>query len=83
MKNFGSNTVIYTKPSCPYCIQAKQLLQSRNIQFDEIVIDGTNYTKAQMCEDLGLPLNTVPQIVLKGTFIPGGCTGLMKHFQVV
>jgi glutaredoxin 3 len=29
---------IYTKPSCPHCIQAKNLLTTKNIPFKEITV---------------------------------------------
>ena len=31
--------VIYTKDSCPYCAMAKQLLQSKGVEWTEINID--------------------------------------------
>lgn len=81
MKVFGNSTVIYTKATCPYCVKAKQILRDRGIDFTEITIDGITHTKESMQADLGnKDLNTVPQIVLNGVFIPGGCSGLEKHF---
>lgn len=75
---------IYTKPVCPYCVEAKRLLKERNISFTEIVVDGTTVTKETMNAALGMTnLQTVPQIVLNGQFIPGGCSGLKKHLGAV
>lgn len=82
MKNYGSTTVIYTKPTCPFCVMAKQILTERGYKFEEIVIDNAKNTKQSMCADLGVEVNTVPQIVLNGTFIPGGCSGLKQHFGI-
>lgn len=80
MKNYGTDTVIYTKATCPYCIEAKRVLTERGIKYTEILIDGVSVTKQDMMNDLGRSdLTTVPQIVLQGQFIPGGCTGLKKH----
>lgn len=81
-KDFGTNTVLYTKPGCGWCQKAKQLLQSKGVQFSEITVDGNTVTKESMNADLGrTDLNTVPQVVLNGTFIPGGYTGLAKHYE--
>lgn len=83
MKNFSNSTVIYTKPSCPHCIEAKRVLAANGYTFTEVVVDGVNNTKQSMMSDLGqTDLNTVPQIVLQGTFIPGGCSGLKQHLGV-
>lgn len=74
--------VIYTKTTCPYCSKAKDLLKSRNISYDEKIIDGVNLTKEDMQAEIGVSgLNTVPQIVLDGKFIAGGYTGLRVHFE--
>lgn len=79
--DFGSRTVIYTKPTCPHCVAAKALLTAKNITFEEIQIDGTKITKQTMNEALGRnDLVTVPQIVLEGKFIPGGNSGLRKYY---
>lgn len=83
MRDFGTATVIYTKPQCPYCVEAKRILTERGVRFAEVVIDGTVNTRQTMCADLGRDdLNTVPQIVLEGTYIPGGCAGLKKHYGI-
>lgn len=84
MTTFLSNkTIIYTKPSCPHCVSAKQLLDSKGIVYEEIVVDGTTVTKAIMNEALGrTDLTTVPQIVLQGKFIPGGASGLRAYYGV-
>ena len=33
-----SKIVIFSKDDCPYCVRAKTLLNTKNIQFEEIVI---------------------------------------------
>jgi len=57
---------IYTKASCGYCLQAKKLLQQKNIPYTEHTI-GTQVTKEDIEAKIkGLGLNvsvrTVPQI---------------------
>ncbi|MEW6280306.1 MAG: glutaredoxin 3 [Candidatus Eremiobacterota bacterium] len=39
---------IYTWQTCPYCIRAKKLLQSRGVQFIEYAIDGDEEARSQM-----------------------------------
>lgn len=78
--DFGNRTVVYSKPSCPHCVAAKQLLTSKGIAFEEIQINGS-FTKEAMNRELGrTDLVTVPQIVLEGKFIPGGNSGLRKFY---
>lgn len=73
--------LIYTKPHCPFCVRAKELLTIKGISYNEIFVDGSLMTKEKMNKELGQAgLTTVPQIVLNGEFIPGGYTGLVKHF---
>ena len=60
---------IYTKPSCPYCIQAKILLKNKNVEIVEHTIGINNITKEtvqQLVNNLGLTteVRTVPQIFL-------------------
>lgn len=72
--------IIWSKDNCPYCVQAKQLLKIKGIEFEEKKI-GTDYTKEDLLE--AVPgAQTVPQIFLDGTLI-GGFTELRKHFDKV
>jgi len=67
---------IYTKNHCPFCDQAKSLLNRKNIQFEEVKID-ENPEARQFIVEAGH--RTVPQIY-KGQklFVEGGYTGLSK-----
>ena len=70
--------IIWSKYHCPYCEQAKSLLQSKGIQFEEKKI-GDGYTKEELLE--AVPnARTVPQIFIDGTLI-GGFTELRQHLQ--
>ena len=67
---------IYSKTVCPYCVQAKNFLQAKNIAFREINIeqdaDAREFITSQ-------GLRTVPQIFFNGKiFVEGGWTGLSK-----
>ena len=66
---------IYTTGFCPYCSQAKQLLQQRGVtELDEVRIDMLPGERQKMMEITGR--RTVPQIFIGGAHI-GGCDDLM------
>jgi len=65
---------IYTWAACPYCIQAKQLLKSKKINFTEYGIDGDEMARAEMAER-ALGRRSLPQIFIDDDHI-GGCDDL-------
>lgn len=67
---------IYSKNHCPFCDQAKALLNRKNIAFEEVKID-ENADARQFILEAGH--RTVPQIY-KGqqVFVEGGYSGLAK-----
>ncbi len=72
--------VIWSKLCCPFCDQAKALLEKKGIDFVEYKI-GEGYTKEQLLE--AVPnARTVPQIFLDDKLI-GGFTELKKYFTEV
>lgn len=77
-----SETIIYSKPSCPYCVRAKEILTEQGVSFREVTFGQPGFeSKQQLQESIGAVVNTVPQIVLNGTYI-GGCDKLAAHFGV-
>lgn len=61
--------IVWSKYHCPYCDQAKALLTSKGIQFEEKKI-GDGYTKEELLE--AVPnARTVPQIFLDGELVGG------------
>lgn len=67
--------VIWSRYHCPYCEQAKALLTSKGIQFEEKKI-GDGYSKEELLE--AVPnARTVPQIFLDGELV-GGFNELKK-----
>jgi len=67
--------VVWSKYNCPFCEQAKALLKSKGIAFEEKKI-GDGYTKEELLE--AVPnARTVPQIFLDGELI-GGFTELKQ-----
>ena len=70
--------VIWSKYHCPCCDQAKALLKSKNIEFEERKI-GDGYTKEELLE--AVPnARTVPQIFLNEKLI-GGFNELQIYIQ--
>jgi glutaredoxin len=55
-------TTIYTKPGCPYCASAKQDLEARGIDYDEIDVYLTPGAREQLAELTG-GMNIVPVVV--------------------
>lgn len=67
---------VYSKTVCPYCVNAKNLLKARGIDFQEVNIEedaaGKDFLVSQ-------GHRTVPQLYLNGElFVEGGWTGLSK-----
>jgi len=65
---------IYTKPYCPYCERAKDLLEQKGVEFNEIVASHDPALRTEMNERSGR--YTYPQIFIGGTHV-GGCDDLM------
>ena len=67
--------IVWSKYHCPYCDQAKALLTSKGIVFEEKKI-GDGYTKEELLE--AVPnARSVPQIFLDGELV-GGFTELKQ-----
>ena len=61
--------VIYTKNSCPYCAMAKQLLQSKGVEWTEFNIETEAGRREEMIERSGRM--TVPQIFIGESHVGG------------
>lgn len=61
--------IVWSKPQCPYCDQAKQLLTMKGIAYEERKI-GSGWTKEQLLEAVPTA-RTVPQIFLDGELVGG------------
>ena len=59
---------LFTKPGCPFCAKAKQMLQERGIQYEEIVL-GQDATTVSLRAVSGRA--TVPQVFIGGRHIGG------------
>ena len=65
---------IYTKMYCPYCDAAKNLLREKNVEFEEIPVDGDGAGQRAMARRAS-GRSTVPQIFIGATHV-GGCDDL-------
>ena len=79
-----TNTVVWSKDNCPYCVRAKLLLQSKGIAYEERRIgadkpDGGVWTREELLE-AAPNARTVPQIWLYGEYI-GGCDSLEAYME--
>ena len=59
---------LFTKPGCPFCAKAKQMLSDRHIAFEEIIL-GKDATSTSLKAVTGE--GTVPQIFIGGEHIGG------------
>lgn len=62
---------IYTWSTCPYCRRAKELLNSKGVDYEEYDITGDEAARAKMVERTGGP-KSVPQIFIDNKHV-GGC----------
>ena len=63
--------VIYTTQVCPYCVQAKRLLNKKGVAFEEVDVSRDTELRRSMVQRSGGRL-TVPQIFVDGDHI-GDC----------
>lgn len=68
--------VIYTTPTCPYCVAAKRLLAHKGAAFDEISVAGDPEGRRRMSERAS-GRTTVPQIFIDARHV-GGCDDLYE-----
>jgi glutaredoxin len=70
--------VVWSKNNCPHCVQAKQLLKTKGVEFEERII-GDGWTKEQLLNEVP-DARTVPQIFINGKLI-GGFTELKEYLK--
>jgi glutaredoxin 3 len=72
-----TTAIIWSRDNCPYCVNAKALLEQKGIEYEERKI-GDGYTKEDLLEVVP-DARTVPQIFLDGELV-GGFTELRAKF---
>jgi glutaredoxin 3 len=70
--------VIWSKDACPFCVQAKALLEKRGIEYEERNVS-QDWTREQLLEAVP-DARTLPQIFLDNQHI-GGFTDLRAHLR--
>jgi glutaredoxin len=70
--------VVWSKNQCPFCDQAKALLNAKGIEYEERNVQ-KDWTKEQLLEAVPTA-RTVPQVFIDGKLI-GGFTELRAHLQ--
>jgi len=66
--------VMYSTTTCPYCFRAKILLKKKNVDFEEIMVDG-NAELRQIMINQSNGVTSVPQIFINDQHV-GGCDEL-------
>ncbi len=69
-----SDVTIYTKPYCPFCMRALDLLEKKGVAFTEIEAAFDPDKRQEMIQRSGRA--TFPQIFIAGQHI-GGCDDMM------
>lgn len=71
---------VYSKPKCPYCTRAKQLLRDKGIEYTEVIV-GVGITRDELYDLCGNPESlTVPQIFIADHRV-GGFDDLVAYFE--
>lgn len=68
MSNCTRQAVVYSKPGCGQCVQAKNILQLSDVCFEEKIV-GQDLSIEELFEVVGHPVRSVPQIFLDGRLI--------------
>lgn len=69
MSKKQAELVIYTKRYCPFCVRAKHLLDSLELVYEEISVDGNPELQNTMAKMAGA--RTVPQVFINQKPIGG------------
>lgn len=65
------SVTLYTTPTCPYCINAKKLLNDKGVSFTDININDISSDERATLSQKTKNHRTVPQIFIGDTFIGG------------
>jgi glutaredoxin len=68
--------IVWSTPTCSFCVRAKAELTKRGIEFEERIL-GIDWTKEQL-QEMVPNARTVPQIFIDGIYV-GGYTELMGY----
>ncbi len=71
----SNHVVLYGTPWCPYCVRARNLLNSKGVEFEDINVSSAPELRAKMVAMSGE--TSVPQIWIGDRHI-GGCDELYE-----
>mmetsp|Transcript_13286 Transcript_13286/g.53008 ORF Transcript_13286/g.53008 Transcript_13286/m.53008 type:complete len:106 (-) Transcript_13286:159-476(-) len=72
----ANNVMMFSKAGCPFCIEAKELLEKLNIEyFEETVSEMPNVAEIMAALEEKTDQKTLPNIFIKSNHI-GGCAEL-------
>jgi glutaredoxin-like YruB-family protein len=63
------NIIVYSTPSCPYCVMAKTFLKERNIPFEDVDVSRDRARAMEMVEksgQMGVPVIDIDNNILVG-----------------
>ncbi len=63
------NVKVYSTPTCPYCVRAKQFLKDNNVAFEDIDVSASPKIAEEMVQKTGQM--GVPVIDIEGEIIVG------------
>ena len=66
----SANVTVYSTKVCPFCVQAKKLLESKNISYQEFMVDISLEKRTEMLERSN-GRKTVPQIFIGNHHVGG------------
>jgi len=64
-----ASVTLYTTDRCPYCVQAKKLLDKRGVAYDEINLARDPDGRTELVAKTGMM--TFPQVLIDGELIGG------------
>ena len=71
--------IVFSKNNCQYCTKAKSLLDSLNVEFDEVKLE--DFSNVQdFIDEIGKQVRTMPQIKIDGDLV-GGYHQLIEYFD--
>lgn len=75
------NIVIYSKPNCPWCVKAKELMKKLHMEYSEKILD-VNYTREELREMVNgsAPVSMTPPLTVPQIFVDGNRIGGYEDF---
>ena len=73
--------VIYTKPNCPWCVKAKELMKKLNLEYSEKILD-VDYTRDELRELVNgsAPVSITPPLTVPQIFVYNKRVGGYEDF---